>query len=422
MEKGGLSEHLVEDEVEQEMWNIFTFYTLGGNDMDPTHVNITQLMRLVKDCEMLDATLAQADVHLLFTSMVKNRQHSSPHPRQKGEKMNGGSLPDRKKLNYTEYLNCLMKIGERKYGNRGMTSNGCLECLLMDHVLPLACRRYPMSVSDDLDDEGLDQLLADFEPALLEIFRFYATNSAIPTAGHLTSSSSVCSSPSRTRQSSNMSSRAAVSLSPPRVGTREWSSNPRRRKRCTRDLNTMADSLCFKSFVHFASDAGLAGTLVSMKELVDAFLSCATFASASSDRHHETLPSFGMGLGRGKGGVREVHLSLGYDFFWELLYRTACIAYPAGNSKGEKMTMLLTYMGQVLNAKVATRVNGLKGGSYKESSRIHRGALIRGIQVFNERMVKVGWLKEAPVKDVQLQEATMILRQLAGSSPSPVIG
>ena len=39
--------------VEQELWNIFTFYTLHGNPQYPDLLKASQFVKLAKDCQML---------------------------------------------------------------------------------------------------------------------------------------------------------------------------------------------------------------------------------------------------------------------------------------------------------------------------------------------------------------------------------
>lgn len=38
--------------VEAELWNIFTYYTLHGNALDPEHLALTQMVQLARDVQV----------------------------------------------------------------------------------------------------------------------------------------------------------------------------------------------------------------------------------------------------------------------------------------------------------------------------------------------------------------------------------
>jgi hypothetical protein len=69
--------------IEEVLWNIFTFYSLNGNPRDPSRLHSMALLKLCKDVRcldhmnhmnMVDAPITQADLHLIYTSVLKSNK------------------------------------------------------------------------------------------------------------------------------------------------------------------------------------------------------------------------------------------------------------------------------------------------------------------------------------------------------------
>lgn len=63
--------------IEEVLWNIFTFYSLNGNPRDPSRLHSMALLKMCKDIMALDQILtdtpiSQADLHLIYTSVLKS--------------------------------------------------------------------------------------------------------------------------------------------------------------------------------------------------------------------------------------------------------------------------------------------------------------------------------------------------------------
>lgn len=63
--------------IEDELWNIFTFYSLHGNPRDPSRINGSVLYRFCRDVLVLDASMterpiSQAELHLLYAAELKS--------------------------------------------------------------------------------------------------------------------------------------------------------------------------------------------------------------------------------------------------------------------------------------------------------------------------------------------------------------
>ena len=148
--------------VEEELWNIFTFYALHGNARDPEHLKLQQFVRFCTDCDILKRRpgvhpLKQADINLVFTAEIKSKTRRT----QKKDM-----------LTYSDWLNCLMKIAPRLHPRSPKDS--VFHQLLMENVLPLASRRQPEPFTEHLKDPEVQDLLDQFADALQQIFLFYA--------------------------------------------------------------------------------------------------------------------------------------------------------------------------------------------------------------------------------------------------------
>ena len=146
--------------VEQELWNIFTFYTLHGNPQYPDLLKASQFVKLAKDCQMLRRNVTAADINVVYTAEVKRKD------RQMSEVQ--------KMMSYNDFLNALMRISTRVYPTAPSVDEA-FQQLLMENVLPLASRRSPDPVAIHLEKEGVREILDYFGDAIHSIFQFYAT-------------------------------------------------------------------------------------------------------------------------------------------------------------------------------------------------------------------------------------------------------
>eukprot|EP00903_Cladosiphon_okamuranus_P018640 g17155.t1 len=94
-------------------------------------------------------------------------------------------------------------------GNYDRSVESSFQQLLMEHILPLASRRRPASISDAIRDSLVRDLLQHYRPALREIFRFYAV---CPSAALHSSTNNISSGSSGKGTSSARSSKGAVPL------------------------------------------------------------------------------------------------------------------------------------------------------------------------------------------------------------------
>lgn len=202
--------------VEQELWNIFTFYTLHGNPLDPEHLRSTQFLKLAKDCQIIGTTsVTEADTYVAYTAEVKRKQRVGI-----------------KRMNYNDFLTALMKLSTKVYPEC-RTIDDAFQRVLMENILPLASRRCPDSVDLYLEDTEVSKLFLYYEDAIKQIFQFYASQAEIRTKGE----------------------------GSPRKGG-------------LGSTNTMKEALGYGEMLKFASDFGLSSSVIlSTLEIGDIYLS-----------------------------------------------------------------------------------------------------------------------------------------------------
>jgi hypothetical protein len=63
--------------VEQELWNIFTYYTLHSDPTHPEQLKVGKFMAFAKDCQIISPTLTQAQINLVLTREARNKREKS---------------------------------------------------------------------------------------------------------------------------------------------------------------------------------------------------------------------------------------------------------------------------------------------------------------------------------------------------------
>lgn len=102
--------------VEEELWNIFTYYSLHGDPLDPEYIKSSQFVRMCKDCEILGQEgITAPDVQVVYRAEVRRahqlavkrvEEQNAMSPLQRA----AGPPPAADKMNYNSFLNALMKL------------------------------------------------------------------------------------------------------------------------------------------------------------------------------------------------------------------------------------------------------------------------------------------------------------------------
>lgn len=208
--------------VEQELWNIFTYYTLHGNPMYPDLLKASQFCKMAKQCLIMKTPdnpqgLTPAIINVVYIAEVKRRDRRFAETQAQ--------------MTYNDFLNALMRLSEKLY-KHAETVDDAFQQLLMENVLPLASRRSPDPVATHMEDPEVVALFHYFDDALYSLYSFYATAADA-------------------KRRTNTSTRKA-----------------RRR------VNTMKECLGYNEFLRFAMDFHLSSNVIlSTLEIGDIYLS-----------------------------------------------------------------------------------------------------------------------------------------------------
>ena len=92
--------------VEHELWQIFTFYTLRGDALDPEHLKTSQFLQLLRDCLIVeprggsepggDGSVLRQHAHLAGAgdSVLYEGDGAGAHDGEDGGAEDGGEVAD----------------------------------------------------------------------------------------------------------------------------------------------------------------------------------------------------------------------------------------------------------------------------------------------------------------------------------------
>ena len=160
--------------IHEELWNIFTYYSLHGNPRDPSRINATQYCNFCRDTllfdpSMTDVALTPPKAHLLFTSQITLIKSAFSNSVAAGVG----------KLNFEEFLTLMLRTAKKCYPSQ-KTLEGAMQQLLMDNVLPLSSRRKPISECPvieamEKDSEEIEKLWKLYENPMQQFFHYFAS-------------------------------------------------------------------------------------------------------------------------------------------------------------------------------------------------------------------------------------------------------
>ena len=330
--------------IEVELWNIFTCYTLHGCPRDPGRIHETQFLKMLRDTMVLDGAmtdepLTQSMIHLIWTTELKTRAKTDKKKKHE---------PD--KLEYKEFLSCLIRVASRCYPSCENTEES-MHQLLMDNILPMAARRRPFSMSSFVNQPGIASLFEYYNEALTEIFKHYGKNAESLSKRMFKTTAATSKSFDEERiliAESQMLSKSQ----------REENKKAFSKKNETR--------LAYGEFLKFGSDFGLSSSMgLSTLDLGDIFL------SVISETNFET-------------NVR----SLTFLEFWEVLVRCAFVAFKEskGISSTDKIKGMFLYIWRYMQHKIVDGSSHREPGQIK-STNTFEGSLLRGTKILNEKFI-----------------------------------
>lgn len=330
--------------IEIELWNIFTCYTLHGSPRDPGRIAETQFLKLLRDTMVMDGTmtdvvLTQSMLHLIWTTELKTRA-TQKKP----------TLVETDRLEYKEFLSCLIRVATRCYPSCESAEES-MHQLLMDNILPMAARRRPFSMSSFVAQPGIVALFEYYHEALTEIFKYYGKN--VESLSKTVFKTSAATSKSFDEEKQLIAESHLLTKT-----KREETKKTFSKKNETR--------LAYTEFLKFASDFGLSSCMgLSTLDLGDIYL------SVICETNFET-------------NVRSVTFSE----FWEVFVRCAFVAFKdsSGVTSPDKIKGMFLYMWRHMQHKIVDGTSKSVPGQAM-SSTAFEGALLRGSKILNERFI-----------------------------------
>ena len=294
--------------VEQELWNIFTFYTLHGNPMYPDLLKASQFVKMARECNIIkpgqktdSLGVTQADVNVVYIVEVKRKDR--------------GFARNQAQMTYNDFLNALMRLSSRVYP-RADTVDDAFQQLLMENVLPLASRRSPDPVSMHMENEEVVDLFQYFQESLFMLYQFYATAADAK----------------RRKNTAKKESRKAV--------------------------NSMKECLGYNEFLRFAMDFHLSSNVIlSTLEIGDIYLSSIKAAGGQENIRKLTFSEFWEALVRcALVAYSKISVASPGDkvrglflYMWRSINETVPRAI-------EERRNITTYMGDLINGSMAFNV------------------------------------------------------------------
>uniref|UniRef100_A0A7S1XWX3 Uncharacterized protein n=1 Tax=Phaeomonas parva TaxID=124430 RepID=A0A7S1XWX3_9STRA len=151
--------------VEQELWCIYTFYTLHTNALGPETMALSQLVRFCRDCQIFSPAFTREQLNIYCAKETRklkrgNMKYSPATKRSKPLQMT-----------YGNFLNVLMAISPQVYPEDG---DFAFRRLLLENVLPLAGRRVVTNLENELNHFSVIDTMERFKAGLHGVFQFYA--------------------------------------------------------------------------------------------------------------------------------------------------------------------------------------------------------------------------------------------------------
>jgi hypothetical protein len=357
------------------------------------------MVQLCRDTQMLSGDLLKTplrkpDIELVFISEVKKHQKMQATVIDTDRGLSNSV----DKLTYPSFLTCLMKLSTKLYPTSTSANGSVIESafqqLLMENVLPLASRRSPKSIDSVLCSGEIMGLFTHFGPSLTKIFEFYA-GEGVNTQRAKAGARGVKEINDFDDVKAESSARFARNAERSQVNKNGQPAGPNGGKAAAQ--NTMTNGLAYADFVRFAGDFGLTSqsSNLTMIDVGDIYLA-------------------GVANATGTASVRK----LKFRDFKEVLVRIARQAYKKISvSDADKLRGLLLFMWRQIQSSISQSVSG----NLSSSRSTHKGGLLRGAQMFNERFISM-WQEDGykdylfPKSESQAEGRDVLSRLISGET------
>jgi hypothetical protein len=130
--------------VEQELWRVFTFYSIHGDANQPELLRPANFLRFCKDCQITSRKLTPTAIELEITRLIRSKEITGDY---------GSTLT----INFVDFLQLLDLLAQKVYAKE--SAEVAIKRLLLENVLMLASRRPPMSDTFDFSDAEVISIL-----------------------------------------------------------------------------------------------------------------------------------------------------------------------------------------------------------------------------------------------------------------------
>ena len=131
--------------IEEELWCIFTNYTLKSNPMEPATLPSRQFLKLARETQLAVTARDLADAHIAISSQLSVGETF----RRLGRKG--------KALTYSDFVAVLFQLAPKCHPS--VDASFAFQKVLLENVLPLAQRRSVYSVESVLAEDEIKDLL-----------------------------------------------------------------------------------------------------------------------------------------------------------------------------------------------------------------------------------------------------------------------
>lgn len=173
--------------VEEELWRIFSFYTLHSDPNTPDIMRLPSFVRFCKDCQLVSKRLTTQALELEVSKHVSIcNSPLQPHSMNDHMRINNYVLPHQTTgrsyqgvgdnssafISFPIFLELIESIAFKVYSKD--ISDVAVRRIVLENVLLLANRRIPLTDLYDLDDKKVGKLLNEvLGKGLREIFSYY---------------------------------------------------------------------------------------------------------------------------------------------------------------------------------------------------------------------------------------------------------
>lgn len=151
----GYDEQGYEEEPDEDLRRIFEYYAAYGEPLPTAELQGSKFYKLCRDCRILDNHMTYPDIDLLYLRCTR------------GSGDNSGAM------DYEQFVDALEVLAVKKWPSTNPLA--ALDKLLQQHILPLAGRRAPDEVCENLLVPELMDIFRRFKRPLQAVFMNYCT-------------------------------------------------------------------------------------------------------------------------------------------------------------------------------------------------------------------------------------------------------